>query len=207
MRSTRSVFAIAILALGFVPMLFAQAPAAPAPAPAAAPQPAYNQGSAMPEPNCPYGYYSYAPYDCAPPGFYGPSWFVNGVFIGAGPWYRNIIVEAPPVMGPEPVCSYGYYSYYPYSCAPYGYYGREWFRGGIFIGIGHWHHGGFGIGFGGPFFRGGWGWGGGYHRGGDYRAPRYNDGQRYGNAPRTGSGHSGYQPPVGGRTAGPGRRH
>ncbi|MGB9072180.1 MAG: hypothetical protein WCC22_05875 [Terriglobales bacterium] len=40
-------------------------------------------------PVCPYGYYSYYPYACAPYGFYGPSWFVRGVFIGAGPWYHG----------------------------------------------------------------------------------------------------------------------
>lgn len=42
-----------------------------------------------PAPVCPYGYYDYAPYACAPYGYYGPSWFANGVFIGAGPWYRG----------------------------------------------------------------------------------------------------------------------
>src|SRR5215472_3208459 len=36
-------------------------------------------------PICPYGYYEVPPYDCAPDGFYGPEWFSNGVFIGAGP--------------------------------------------------------------------------------------------------------------------------
>jgi hypothetical protein len=40
-------------------------------------------------PVCPYGYYSWAPYDCAPYGYYGPEWFVGGVFIGAGPWYHG----------------------------------------------------------------------------------------------------------------------
>jgi hypothetical protein len=40
-------------------------------------------------PVCPYGYYDYAPYACAPYGYYGPTWFVNGVFIGAGPWYHG----------------------------------------------------------------------------------------------------------------------
>jgi hypothetical protein len=29
----------------------------------------------------------------------------------------------------------------PYSCAPYGYYGPEWFSGGVFIGAGQWFHG------------------------------------------------------------------
>ena len=42
-----------------------------------------------PAPDCPYGYYDYPPYDCAPYGYYGPTWFVNGVFIGAGPWFHG----------------------------------------------------------------------------------------------------------------------
>ena len=41
------------------------------------------------EPMCPYGYYDYAPYRCAPFGYYGPRWFENGVFIGAGPWFHG----------------------------------------------------------------------------------------------------------------------
>jgi hypothetical protein len=40
-------------------------------------------------PECPYGYYDYAPYPCAPYGYYGPEWFAGGVFIGAGPWFRG----------------------------------------------------------------------------------------------------------------------
>lgn len=40
-------------------------------------------------PACAYGYYGYAPYACAPYGYYGPRWFTNGVFIGAGPWYHR----------------------------------------------------------------------------------------------------------------------
>ena len=40
-------------------------------------------------PVCPYGYFDYAPYSCAPYGYYGPDWFVSGVFIGAGPWYHG----------------------------------------------------------------------------------------------------------------------
>src|ERR1700748_3983588 len=38
-------------------------------------------------PDCPYGYYNYAPYACAPYGYYGPGWFTGGLFIGVGPWY------------------------------------------------------------------------------------------------------------------------
>jgi hypothetical protein len=44
-------------------------------------------------------------------------------------------------LGVEPACPYGYYDYAPYACAPYGYYGPEWFTGGIFIGAGPWFHG------------------------------------------------------------------
>ncbi|WP_446743984.1 hypothetical protein [Silvibacterium acidisoli] len=42
-----------------------------------------------PAPVCPYGYFDYAPYDCAPYGYYGPDWFSGGVFIGAGPWFHG----------------------------------------------------------------------------------------------------------------------
>ena len=42
-----------------------------------------------PAPACPYGYYDYAPYNCAPYGYYGPEWFTGGVFIGAGPWFHG----------------------------------------------------------------------------------------------------------------------
>jgi hypothetical protein len=40
-------------------------------------------------PDCPYGYYDVAPYYCAPAGYYGPEWFNDGVFIGAGPWFKG----------------------------------------------------------------------------------------------------------------------
>ena len=40
-------------------------------------------------PTCPYGYFDYAPYNCAPYGYYGPEWFSGGVFIGAGPWFHG----------------------------------------------------------------------------------------------------------------------
>lgn len=53
-----------------------------------------------------------------------------GIGIGVGP-----AVVAPPI------CPYGYYPDYPYACAPLGYYGPEWFDGGIFIGAGPWFHG------------------------------------------------------------------
>jgi hypothetical protein len=41
------------------------------------------------EPSCPYGYYGYAPYNCAPYGYYGPEWFNGGRFVGAGHWYHG----------------------------------------------------------------------------------------------------------------------
>jgi hypothetical protein len=44
-------------------------------------------------------------------------------------------------VGVAPVCPYGYYDAPPYDCAPYGYYGPDWFNGGVFIGAGPWFHG------------------------------------------------------------------
>src|SRR5579863_4463492 len=70
------------------------------------------------------------------------------VGVGVGPGY----------IGDAPVCDYGYYGYYPYACAPYGYYGPDWFAGGVFIGAGPWYGWG-----------GGWGgWGGGWGRDWDH---------------------------------------
>lgn len=39
-----------------------------------------------------------------------------------------------------PVCEYGFYPDYPFGCAPYGYWGPEWFVDGVFIGAGPWDH-------------------------------------------------------------------
>lgn len=44
------------------------------------------------------------------------------------------------LYNPPPVCAYGFYPYYPYACAPYGYWGPQWFVGGAFIGAGPWDH-------------------------------------------------------------------
>lgn len=77
-------------------------------------------------PACAYGYYGYYPYACAPYGYYGPSWFANGVFIGAGPWYHRPIGWRP---------YYGYRGYYRpgyYARRGYiarGYYGHGYARG------------------------------------------------------------------------------
>ena len=55
-------------------------------APKAAAQIAVEIGAA---PDCPYGYYDAAPYECAPYGYYGTEWFSGGVFIGTGPWFHG----------------------------------------------------------------------------------------------------------------------
>jgi len=44
-------------------------------------------------------------------------------------------------IGLAPECPYGYYDVAPYSCAPSGYYGPEWFSKDVFIGAGPWFHG------------------------------------------------------------------
>jgi hypothetical protein len=54
-----------------------------------APAPAQVSISIGAPPVCPYGYFDYAPYNCAPYGYYGPDWFTGGVFIGAGPWFHG----------------------------------------------------------------------------------------------------------------------
>lgn len=80
--------------------------------------------------------------------------------VGVGP----VLVDAPGYYG-APVCEWGYYAYYPYACAPYGYYGPDWFYGGVFIGAGPWYHRGWygGRGWGGRGWGGrGWGGRGGY---------------------------------------------
>jgi hypothetical protein len=66
-------------------------------------------------PSCAYGYYSDYPYTCAPYGYYGPSYFVNGIFIGAGPWYHGY--------------SRSYYANPYYGRSYYGpsYYGRSYY--------------------------------------------------------------------------------
>jgi hypothetical protein len=44
-------------------------------------------------------------------------------------------------VGGEPICAYGYYPFAPYACAPVGYWGANYFVGGVFIGAGPWFHG------------------------------------------------------------------
>ncbi len=110
-------------------------------------------------PVCSYGYYNYYPYDCAPYGYYGPDYFVSGVFIGAGPWYHGY-------YGPR------YYGrgYYGRGYYGHGYYGRGYYggRGGWDRGRG-WDRGYRGGNWGGRGFQGG---GGGFHHGGGFHGHR-----------------------------------
>jgi len=55
-----------------------------------------------------------------------------GVGVNIGPSYG--VYHAPPV------CEWGFYPEYPFGCAPYGYYGPEWFVDGVFIGAGPWNN-------------------------------------------------------------------
>jgi hypothetical protein len=66
-------------------------------------------------------------------------------------------------IGVQPVCSYGYYGYQPYACAPMGYYGSGYFYNGIFVGMGPWAGWGYDHGWGGHRFHGDGG--GSYHGG------------------------------------------
>ncbi len=94
-------------------------------------------------PACSYGYYDYYPYACAPYGFYGPSYFVNGIFIGAGPWYH-------------------------------GGWGRGWYGGHRFVGRGYYGrpgyfaHSAYGRGYARGYSRGEFHGGNGFHGGGGY---------------------------------------
>jgi len=58
-----------------------------------------------------------------------------GIGIGVGPGYVGYVAA--------PECAYGYYDYYPYACAPYGYYAPRFFVRGVFIGAGPWYGGRF----------------------------------------------------------------
>ncbi len=77
-KFVRSLACVAVAVVGF-----AVVPPTPAVAQVAV---GINLG---PAPACPYGYYGYAPYNCAPYGYYGSEWFNSGIFIGAGPWHRG----------------------------------------------------------------------------------------------------------------------
>ena len=75
MRVIKSVLLTAVAGIGFT-----------AAVPKAEAQVNINIGAA---PDCPYGYYDEAPYNCAPSGYYGPEWFNGEAFIGVGPWFHG----------------------------------------------------------------------------------------------------------------------
>ena len=118
---------------------------------------------------------------------------IGPVGVAVGPGY---------VAGP-PACAYGYYDYYPYGCAPYGYYGPQYFVDGIFVGVGPWYHWGHPAWFwnrgyvgrgwdrddwarGRVYARGGWGYGHEAYRGG------YGYGRGYARSYDRGSYRGGY---------------
>jgi hypothetical protein len=82
MKSLRLVLMAMLLALPFAAMANAQVAVGVGVGPEVVPAP-YAYGP----PACDWGYYPYSPYSCAPYGYYGPTWFSGGIFIGAGPWY------------------------------------------------------------------------------------------------------------------------
>ena len=105
-----------------------------------------------PPPVCPYGYYAYPPYNCAPVGYYGSDWFNDGMFIGAGPWYNR---------------GWGYRDGWDHDRGGWGHDRGGWGGGRGYVG-GGFHGGGGGFhGRGGDFHGGGFhGGGGGSHGGG-----------------------------------------
>lgn len=94
-------------------------------------------------------------------------------------------------IGAPPVCPYGYYDFPPYNCAPYGYYGPEWFNDGIFIGAGPWFHGPHGFyGHVNNHLNPHYGYHGAYPaRGGHAAFHGYRGGEFHGNAMADGHGH------------------
>jgi len=115
---------IAVLAILLVPVAYSQAQVA------VGIRVGTGYGYVGPAPVCPYGYYAYYPYACAPYGYYAPRWFVNGVFIGAGPWFRGFygpgFAFRQPWYGPR---WYGYRGYYRPSA--YGYYRGGYVHGPV----------------------------------------------------------------------------
>ena len=106
--------------------------------------------------------------------FLGTTALLAGLSLGLAPAARaQVIVD----IGAQPVCSYGYYDYAPYACAPVGFYGPGYFYNGVFLGMGPWANWGYGHGWGGHRFNGGGG--GSYRGGGGYRAGSYRGGGGY----------------------------
>lgn len=67
--------------------------------------------------------------------------FVAIAALAALPGAVKVKAQIDFYIGVAPICPYGYFSYAPHNCAPDGYYGPEWFNGGVFIGAGAWFHG------------------------------------------------------------------
>src|SRR3989449_8028774 len=95
------------------------------------------------------------------------------MFAAAAPSHAQRVVVGvgvgPGYYGPAPVCAYSYYGYYPYACAPDGYYGPDYFMSGVFIGAGPWFHGFYGR----PGFYGRGYYGRGYYGRGFYWRPGF----------------------------------
>ena len=119
---------VALLAVLMVPLAFSQAQVRVGVGVGIGP------GYVAGPPACAYGYYGYAPYSCAPYGYYGPSWFSGGLFIGAGPWFHGYGGRGGWGYGRG---GYGYGHGY-YGHAAYG--GRGFARGPVGGGF---HGGGF----------------------------------------------------------------
>jgi hypothetical protein len=157
MRNFRFALVAVLVALVFVP-LAATADAQVSvgigvgvPAAVPAPDPAYYG-----PPACAWGYYSYYPYACAPYGYYGPSWFVSGIFIGAGPWY-----------------GWGHPAYYAHPHYGYGYGAGYGYRGGYYAGHSNDYAGNRGYNNGAGYVAGNRGYSGGSYAGGrSYTMPR-----------------------------------
>ncbi len=160
------------LRLALLPAI-AAAVLVPAAAPDAQAQVSFGISVGGPAPVCPYGYYDYAPYNCSPYGYYGPEWFNNGIFFGAGPWFG----------GPRGFRGYVNRRYDP----------RFGYRGG-FPGRGTpgYYHGGEIHGFTGNQYRnglgGGYRGGGGFQGGGRPGGGGFQGGGRPGGGPQGGGG-------------------
>jgi hypothetical protein len=64
---------------------------------------------------------------------------VAGIAMAAMPLVSQAQISIS--IGAEPSCPYGYYDYAPYRCSPNGYYGPQYFNGGVFVGVGPWFKG------------------------------------------------------------------
>jgi hypothetical protein len=110
-------------------------------------------------------------------------------------------------IGIQPVCSYGYYGYAPYACAPMGYYGSGYFYNGIFLGMGPWGGWGYSHGWGSHRFvnEGG----GSYHGGPGRVSYRENGAQARGGQVRSNAAaqHGGAKPNAGRAAAHPQASH